>query len=204
MARRIKLTYFDIKGVAEPIRYLLAYGGVDFEDNRIKREDWPKLKPNTPYGKMPVLEVDGKVAHQSLAIARHLARQFKLLGSNDWEALQVDAAVDTISDVRLAVRDMFFEEDHGLKAKKQQTLEKETLPFYLPRLDEQVKDNGGHFVGGKLTWPDIQFAALHDFLGVMAGKPLTDGYPNLKGLYDKVNALPAIKAWIAKRPVTEW
>lgn len=39
-----KLTYFNIRGLAEPIRWLLAYGGIDYEDNRIERDDWPALK----------------------------------------------------------------------------------------------------------------------------------------------------------------
>lgn len=40
-----KLTYFNIKGLAEPIRQLFAYGGIEYEDNRIERDDWPALKP---------------------------------------------------------------------------------------------------------------------------------------------------------------
>ncbi|XP_068085035.1 glutathione S-transferase-like isoform X1 [Anabrus simplex] len=150
MAPKYKLTYFDIKGLAEPIRYLLSYGGVDFEDNRISKDEWAKMKPSTPYGKMPLLEVDGKVVYQSSAICRYLAKQFNLLGSNDWEALQVDATVDTITDLRLAIAGASFEEDKGAKAKKLETLEKETLPLYLSKLDKQVKDNGGHFIGGKV------------------------------------------------------
>jgi hypothetical protein len=39
-----KLYYFNIRGLAEPIRYLLKYGEIEFEDVRIEREDWPKLK----------------------------------------------------------------------------------------------------------------------------------------------------------------
>jgi glutathione S-transferase len=47
---------------------------VDYEDKRIPREEWPTMKPNTPLGQMPVLEVDGKMLGQSVAIARYLAR----------------------------------------------------------------------------------------------------------------------------------
>ncbi|XP_067008870.2 glutathione S-transferase-like [Anabrus simplex] len=205
MAPKYKLTYFDFRGLGEPIRYLLSYGGADFEDNRIKMEDWPKFKSSTPYGKMPLLEVDGKEVYQSLAICRYLAKQFKLIGSNDWEALQIDCTVDTITDLRLAISGAYYyEENEEAKAKKIQILQKETLPMYLSKLDKQVKDNGGHFVGGKLTWADLYFASVNDTWGVVLGKLPTDDYPNLKVVYDKVNALPAIKAWIAKRPVTQW
>lgn len=41
-----KLTYFDIKGLGEPVRLLLAYGGQEFEDIRISMEEWPALKPS--------------------------------------------------------------------------------------------------------------------------------------------------------------
>ena len=43
---KIKLTYFNGKGRTEPARLILAYAGVDYEDNRIEFEDWPKLKPS--------------------------------------------------------------------------------------------------------------------------------------------------------------
>lgn len=39
-----KLSYFNLKALAEPIRFLLSYGNIPFEDNRIEREDWPKIK----------------------------------------------------------------------------------------------------------------------------------------------------------------
>lgn len=61
-----------------------------------------------PFGQMPSLEYDGKLAHQSVAIARYLAKQVNLTGNNDWENLEIDAAVDTITDLRLGKRTVFF------------------------------------------------------------------------------------------------
>lgn len=51
-------------------------------------------------GQVPILEVDGKVLHQSPAITRYLGKQFGLAGANDWENLQIDIAYETINDLR--------------------------------------------------------------------------------------------------------
>jgi hypothetical protein len=45
MAPAYKLTYFNVKALAEPIRFLLSYGGVEFEDYRVEKEEWLQLKP---------------------------------------------------------------------------------------------------------------------------------------------------------------
>ena len=55
-----------------------------------------------PMGQMPVLEVDGKRVHQSLAMARYLAKQVGLVGNDAWEDLQIDIIVDTVNDFRLS------------------------------------------------------------------------------------------------------
>ena len=46
MPGEIKLTYFNARGRAEPSRLLMAYSGVEYEDHRITREEWPELKPS--------------------------------------------------------------------------------------------------------------------------------------------------------------
>lgn len=55
-----------------------------------------------PMGQMPVLEVDGKRVHQSLAMCRYVAKQIGLSGNDALEDLQVDAIVDTINEFRLS------------------------------------------------------------------------------------------------------
>lgn len=41
-----KLTYFNFTGLGEPIRFLLSYLNIDFEDVRFEREQWPTIKPS--------------------------------------------------------------------------------------------------------------------------------------------------------------
>lgn len=41
-----KLFYFNIKALGEPIRMMLSYGNIEFEDHRLDQEQWAKLKPS--------------------------------------------------------------------------------------------------------------------------------------------------------------
>ncbi|CAK9795445.1 Glutathione S-transferase [Anthophora quadrimaculata] len=197
-----KLTYFPVAALGEPIRFLFNYAGIPFEDDRFNRDDWPKIKPTTPFGQVPVLEVDGKKVAQSVAISRYLAKKCGLAGKDDWEALEIDSTVDTIHDIRSKLGAYHYETNEEAKAAKEK-LAKEVVPFYLERLDAQVKNNGGYFVGGALSWADLTFVALLDYLNFMWKSDLIEKYDNLKQLKEKVLSLPAIKSWVEKRPKTE-
>jgi len=41
-----KLHYFDFRARAEAIRFLLSYGGVNYDDIRFEEDVWPKIKPS--------------------------------------------------------------------------------------------------------------------------------------------------------------
>ncbi|KAG9480355.1 hypothetical protein GDO78_012043 [Eleutherodactylus coqui] len=51
------------------------------------------------FGKLPVLEIDGTVYFQSLAIGRYLAKKAGLTGKTDLDDLRIDAILDTIDDL---------------------------------------------------------------------------------------------------------
>lgn len=51
-------------------------------------------------GIIPILEVNGHAAYQSIAILRYLGKCFGLSGTNDWEDLLVDIVADTFADFR--------------------------------------------------------------------------------------------------------
>ena len=72
---QIKLTYFNLRARAEPARLVLAYAGAKYDDVRLPApwdnpKPWATLKPTTPYGQCPLLEWDGEVIAQSMAITR--------------------------------------------------------------------------------------------------------------------------------------
>ncbi|XP_014283897.1 glutathione S-transferase [Halyomorpha halys] len=195
-----KLSYFTLTALAEPIRFLLSYMGEEFEDFRFNKEDWPAIKQTMPFGKVPALEIDGKVVHQSTPISRYLGKQAKLAGKNDWEALQIDVAVDTLHDMRLAIVHYWYDEDEESRAKKYGPLVNEILPFYLSKFDELAKENNGYLANCELSWGDLYFVAISDYLNTMLGFDFYEGYENLKRLRDNVLSLPKIQEWINKRP----
>ena len=155
-----------MRGRAEIIRYIFAYLDIKYEDHRIEQADWPKIKPTLPFGKIPVLEVEGLTIHQSLAIARYLTKNTDLAGKTALEQCQADAVVDTLDDFMSLFP--WAEKDQDLK----------------------------------VTWADFYWDICSTTLLVL--KPgLLDIYPKLVSLRNKVQAIPAISAWILKRPQTK-
>ncbi|CAG9767959.1 unnamed protein product [Ceutorhynchus assimilis] len=195
-----KLLYFDVPGRAEHIRYLFAYAGVEYEDYRIQKEKWPELKRTMPFGKVPVLEIDGKPVAQSNAIARYLAKKFGLAGKNEWEELQCDVLVDTLGDLQASVTQVMKEPDPIKREEVRAKVTKEELPFYLSKFEKTVKENGGFSVGNDFTWSDLVFAVLLDQFETMYGKAALNSYPALKGLKDKVHNIPGIRSYLEVRP----
>ena len=198
-----KLIYFNGRGAGETIRLLFSYGKLEFEDVRIEQDQWPKVKPTTPFGQVPVLEYNGKKVNQSTAIERFVAKKVKLAGNNDWEDLEIDSVVDTINDLKQKVVPAFFNQDQESKAKAQKELQKETVPFYLGKFEKLAESNGGFLAAKRLTWADFHFVGAYSFIEWADGNGLAK-YPNLKKLKDVVEGQPGVKEWIAKRPKTDW
>lgn len=76
----IKITYFDIEGVAEPVRLALLLARAPFEDVRIKFPEWQELKPKTPYGQLPVMTIDDDdddMKTQSGAMLRYCSKVYE-------------------------------------------------------------------------------------------------------------------------------
>ena len=106
---KYKLIYFDLTGLGEPIRWMFAHRNVPFEDHRIRElpsfivheptPEWDALKPKTPFGTIPVLQIAGNEEYlgESTAIARFVAREIGLEGKNNWEAAQADSIINYLT-----------------------------------------------------------------------------------------------------------
>ena len=100
----MELHYWKIRGLGEPIRMMLEYLGVNYENKyKTSFEDWfhEKIKSDIELVNLPYL-VDGEVKlTQSYAIMRYLARKYKkLLPSGEIEQQRIDQAEGVLADLR--------------------------------------------------------------------------------------------------------
>merc|ERR1712193_379744 len=201
---KIKLTHYNVRGRGETICLVLAYAGKEYEDKRIAPEDMPSLKPTLPFGQLPVLEVDGVIIGQSMAIARFLANQYGIAGSSNLVKAQVDEVVDVMNDVQDAMYGTFFEKDEKVKAEKIKKVKEETIPNSLANLEKVLTARGGQFLAGNsLSWAELHFLQLTESLETMSPKYL-DATPKLANLVERTKNLPNIKKWLEERPVTPY
>merc|ERR1712013_742805 len=122
----IKLTYFDLRARAEPCRLLLAYGGLQYEDERIPppwdpASTWATVKPTTPFGQLPLLQ---------------------------WG----DEIIDVIQDLINAGVKLYFAKDEAGQKKHAEV----TVPTALGQLETKIASRVGQFfVGNNFTWADL-------------------------------------------------
>ena len=200
MTTTYTLTYFDVRGRGEPIRLLLSYAGVPFEDRGISADVWPTEKAAAPLGQLPYLTAhhDGTAQEipQTMAILRHLAREHGLDGKNEGERLAADVAVETAVDARVAHSQLRYSpawSDEDAKAK----FAAEVLPAHLARLDKLLGERAW-YASASPTYADI---VLFDTLDRLVGSwpAILDGWPRLAAFQARVQALPQLANYLASR-----
>ena len=199
-----KLTYFNVRGRAETIRFIFAQAGVDYEDNRVAGEEWVKFKPTTPYGSLPVLEVDGKMLAGSEGIARFLGERFGLAGSNDFENADIASIIDTAGDLAKKLVAAHFEKDETKKAELQKEMGEVVFPKFMGIFEKLINANGtpeGWVYGSKVTYADLTLYNVFDWVKDVPN--LFDKYPGIQKMRKSVAELPNVAKWIATRPKTD-
>jgi glutathione S-transferase len=221
---KYKLTYFDIRGLAETSRWIFKVAKVPFEDNRfsftfgvpgdfstIKRPEFDAAKKagelDVSLGKLPVLEVDGVKIGQSKAIERFLARQFGLMGASAVEAAHIEMLCEHIVDFKSAYQKVRGISDAAEKDKKTQEWFAETLPEHVAAAEKslQVSGPGPFLVGSKVSLADLSWysflAAPKGFFDNTEGaKAAFQKCPRIKAAMAAVDAIPELQEWLKVRP----
>ncbi|KAH9495854.1 Glutathione S-transferase 1 [Bulinus truncatus] len=198
--KSIKLIYFDVKGLGEILRLILTYAGKEFEDVRLARETWPEVKPTTPFGQVPVLEIDGKQYGQSVALANYLAREFGLYGKSNLEALTIDTVYQLTVDLMHAYVKVLRETDPVKKEEIRKEIQTEVGPKFLGFYEKLLQENGtGYFVGDSITLADL---VLYDVCSGMLKEAVGDfiaDFPLVKKLVDTIGENERIKKYVSEK-----
>ncbi|KAI6200798.1 Glutathione S-transferase protein [Aphelenchoides besseyi] len=148
-----RITYFQARGLAEMSRMVLAYAN----DERLDAQTMDSRREEFPYGRLPVLVIDGKTTlAESCAIARYLAKKFGLAGKDDIEACIVDGVADVQKDIGAACSSFFAVasgRQQGDKEQLKQSVLIPTLSKFLPLLQKQLEASGsGFYATSGPTW----------------------------------------------------
>lgn len=200
-----KLYYFNCMGRGELIRWIFIQAGVPFEDIRLTDQEWSEFKSKTPYGRIPVLEIDRKMLAGSGPIARYVAEEFGFAASSAFENADIASLYDLIDDIQDKMVLMFFEKDETRQTELKKELTRKDLPEFLGILEKQITDNGspeGWIYGSKVTYVDLSIVLTMGYV-VMIDPSILDGYPAICKLKTTVESLPNIAKWIQERPKTD-
>ena len=91
----LKFIYFPVASRGDAMRLALTLNQVPYEDKRIAPSEWMALKPSTPWGSLPYVELaDGTHIGQSKSILRYIGKGTGLYPQDALLAALVDECID--------------------------------------------------------------------------------------------------------------
>lgn len=221
---KIKLTYFNIQGVAERVRLALVYYGIPFEDDRINFKDWGAMKSTTPYGQLPLMYLDGsdKPIAQSNAMLNYVAGlgDGSLYPDCTEARLVIDEVLGLAGDFDRAWMPAFYmgmipqkfgfpegwnkTEEGKAKVEAMRTeFVNKGLKDFLGYYSKHLKKHGNKFLcGSKPTIAD--FYVLPQLSRFSSGDldhvpaDCLNSHPEIVAWIERVQSIPSIKAWYTK------
>jgi glutathione S-transferase len=186
----LKLTYFDIEGLAQASRNTLEYGDISFEDIRVSKEEFDVLKTSLPYGQVPVLTVDEdtRIA-QSKTILRYVSKLSRTYPRNALNAALIDQWTDLHSEFLSLLAINMYPAKHGLDQAgydahtHRQFILRTHIPKYLQLLEDELAHKEDTWLGGMnaismadMAWyPTLEWMQNEKFTGFTAND--MDGFP---------------------------
>ncbi|KAG0344607.1 hypothetical protein BG004_004329 [Podila humilis] len=205
-----KILYFPMMGAGATSRDLLAYSGFEYES--IYPPNWNDDKPNTPMGCLPILYITGKnekqvILTEGAIIEQYLAKQFHLLGDNEYEETLIKMFHNSASTYQTVFAISVTWVDPLVSKKAFEYFKTQSFPGMCANLEKHLVDNGsnGHFVGDKLSLADIRVSNMIEHFAVQPQaeelSAIMKQYPNLYKLRESVATHPKLSEW---RKSKEW
>lgn len=197
---RHKLTYFDISGSrGEECRLALHLAGLEFEDERLRANQWADRRANTPFGSVPVLHVEGKGdLAQSNAILCYIGRSHGLHPTDPWEAARHEMILGAVEDLRERVGATMLIKDPDQKRRAREELAAGPIPSWAAAIERQLGD-GPFIAGERVHVADLKLYVLMSWFakGVLDHIPVDvfAAYPRLVRLFDAVKRHPQVADW---------
>ncbi|XP_064484954.1 glutathione S-transferase 2-like [Ornithodoros turicata] len=202
------LGYWNIRGLAEPVRYILRYKGVDFEDRRYNFgpppaydfSEWADNKaalnlsfPGLPY----YIEGDVKLT-QSLAIMRYLARKHGLDAANEVQKRELDLMEQQVCELRWGLGRVIFSLDFDLSQKKYMALLPQTLEPYAKYFTDKK-----WVLGERISYVDFMMYETLDWIRIFSENGFRDMAP-LIAYCDRFETLPTIRGYRSSNGFVNW
>ncbi|XP_064268230.1 glutathione S-transferase-like [Passer domesticus] len=198
MSGKPKLHYFNGRGRMEPIRWLLAAAGVEFEESYLERkEDLTKLQKDGSllFQQVPMVEIDGMKLVQTRAIANYIATKYNLYGKDVKERALIDMYVEGMFDLNELLM-MYAFQPADKKEQHFANMMDKAENRYFPAFEKVLKDHGKDFlVGNQLSRADVQL--LEVILMAEEYKPsILAKFPLLKSFKARISNIPTIKKFL--------
>lgn len=154
---KLKITYFDMHGGrAEPVRLALAIGNIPFEDHRFAYPEFADVRKNTPFGQVPMLEVDGVQVTQCDSMLRYAGQIAGLYPRDAYQALLCDEVMYVVEEAGVKMGPTYRMTGEEQKAARL-ALVNGSMPVYLRWLEKQLLAHGGeYFADNRLTVADLK------------------------------------------------
>jgi hypothetical protein len=95
------LYYFEGRGLADQIRWMMAATNVEFTQKVLKKRTkfLEMAGRQLPFGQLPLLQIDGMEIVQSQAAVRYLAKRAGLQGKSPADELKCDMISEAVRDI---------------------------------------------------------------------------------------------------------
>uniref|UniRef100_A0A3Q2H1N1 glutathione transferase n=1 Tax=Equus caballus TaxID=9796 RepID=A0A3Q2H1N1_HORSE len=138
MAAKPKLHYLNGRGRMEPIRWLLAAAGVEFEEEFLATsKDLEKLRNDGSlmFQQVPMVEIDGMKLVQCRAILNYIAAKYNLYGKDIKERALIDMYIEGVADLNEMYIHLILTPPSE-KAAKITEIKDKTTNRYLPAFEK--------------------------------------------------------------------